>query len=265
MTDIPATWHYGLMAQWWSEFNLDGPEIAYFQRFIEGEGQPALDVACGTGRLLLPYLRAGLDVDGCDISADMLAQCRARAAQEGLEPRLYAQAMHELVLPRSYRTIIVCGGFGIGGNRAWDIEGLRRLHRHLEPGGRLVLDNAVSYANARFWGYWTAEERRQLPQAWPESGTRKQTQDGSELELRTRLVELDPLEQCVTLEMRIGLWRDGHLLAEEERALKETLYFKHELVQLLERIGFSEVEVQAGYTGAAPTPDDAYLVFVATK
>jgi SAM-dependent methyltransferase len=265
MTAFPATWHYGLMAQWWSEFNVEGPEIAYFQHFVEDEGQPALDVACGTGRLLLPYLRAGLDVDGCDISADMLDHCRARAAQEGLEPRLYAQAMHELSLPRSYRTIIVCGGFGLGGRHDWDVEALRRLHLHLQLGGRLVLDNEVPYANARIWQFWTADKRRQLPQAWRESGTRKQTRDGAELELRTRLVELDPLTQCATLEMRIGLWRDGRLLAEEERTLKETFYFKEELVQLLERVGFREVEVQAGYTGAAPSPDDEFLVFIARK
>jgi SAM-dependent methyltransferase len=73
------------VAKWWSEFNTDGPEIAYYQRFIEGGGEPALDVACGTCRLLLPYLRAGLDVDGCDVSADMVALCREQAAREGLE------------------------------------------------------------------------------------------------------------------------------------------------------------------------------------
>jgi SAM-dependent methyltransferase len=265
MTEKPSTWHYGLMAQWWSEFNVGGPEIAYFQQFIERDGQPALDVACDTGRLLLPYLRAGLDVDGCDISPDMLAHCHDQAAREGLESRLYTQAMHELSLPRTYRTIIVCGGFGLGGHRGWDVEALRRVHQHLEPGGRLVLDNEVPYANVRLWRYWLSDDRRQLPQAWPESGTRQQTRDGAELELRTRLVDLDPLEQCVTLEMRIGLWRDGHRLAEEERTLKEILYFKHELLQLLEHVGFSDIDVQAGYTGAVPTPDDAFLVFVARK
>ena len=31
----PQTWHYGLVAQWWAEFNVDGPEIPYFQRLIE--------------------------------------------------------------------------------------------------------------------------------------------------------------------------------------------------------------------------------------
>ena len=51
------------MARWWAEFNTDGPEIEYFRTFVEA-GQPALDVACGTGRLLIPYLQGSLDVDG---------------------------------------------------------------------------------------------------------------------------------------------------------------------------------------------------------
>src|SRR6267143_346407 len=131
----PQTWHHGIVARWWAEFNVDGPEIAYFQKFIADEGEPALDLACGTGRLLIPYLRAGLDVDGCDISPDMLALCRDRGAREGVSTNLYRQAMHQLDLPRKYRTIIVCGGFGLGGNRRHDLEALRRFHDHLEPDG----------------------------------------------------------------------------------------------------------------------------------
>ena len=50
------TWHHGLIAKWWAEFNDEfrPHEIPYFRRYVE-RGQPALDVACGTGRLLLPY------------------------------------------------------------------------------------------------------------------------------------------------------------------------------------------------------------------
>jgi hypothetical protein len=44
----PQTWHYGVVARWCAEFNVSGPEIAYFQVFVEADGQPALDVACGT-------------------------------------------------------------------------------------------------------------------------------------------------------------------------------------------------------------------------
>src|SRR5207253_8319174 len=130
------TWHYGLIAKWWAEFNDDfrPHEIPYFQRYIERDGQPALDVACGTGRLLLPYLRAGLDVDGCDVSGDMIALCREKAEREGLSPNLWAQPMHALEPPRTYRTIYVCGAFGLGSTREQDFESLRRFRECLEPG-----------------------------------------------------------------------------------------------------------------------------------
>ena len=173
MLEPPQTWHYGVVARWWAEFNVSGPEIAYFQQFIEDDGQPALDVACGTGRLLVPYLRAGLDVDGCDISPDMLALCREAAEREGLSPTLYAQAMHELDLPRRYRTILVCGGFGLGGTREQDLEALRRLHEHLEPGGVLVLDNEVPYTDTRLWPRWLQGGRDDLPRPWPPPGRKK--------------------------------------------------------------------------------------------
>jgi SAM-dependent methyltransferase len=260
----PQTWHYGLVARWWAEFNLLGPEIEYFRQFVEA-GQPALDVACGTGRLLVPYLQAGLDVDGCDISEDMLALCRERAGREGLSPALYAQATHELDLPRRYRTILVCGGFGLGGSREQDLEGLHRLHHHLEPGGVLVLDNEVPYAYGRDWRYWLEGERGGLPRPWPPPGERRRASDGADYELRSRLVDLDPLAQRVTFEIRAEMWSDGSLVAEEEHALAMTLYFKDEIVLMLERVGFVEVAVRAGYTGAEPTAEDDFLVFVARK
>lgn len=115
VSEQPQTWHYGLIAQWWAEFNVARPEeFAYYRAIIAQNGQPALDLACGTGRLLLPLLQAGLDVDGCDLSPDMLALCRERAARVGLTPRLYAQAMHALDVPRAYRTIYICDAFGLG-------------------------------------------------------------------------------------------------------------------------------------------------------
>ena len=35
MNSEPQTWHYGLAARWWAEFNEGGPEIAFFQEVIE--------------------------------------------------------------------------------------------------------------------------------------------------------------------------------------------------------------------------------------
>jgi SAM-dependent methyltransferase len=265
MDVAPQTWHHGIVAEWWSEFNVDGPEIAYFQRFIEHDGQPALDVACGTGRLLLPYLRAGLDVDGCDVSADMIALCREKAAREGLAPTLFVQPMHALDPPRRYRTIVVCGAFGLGSTRDQDLQALARFYELLEPGGTLALDNEVPYANARQWQYWLAEERRSLPEDFSPPGARRKASDGSEYSLRSRIVDLDALAQRVTLDMHAERWRDGALEAEEELTLTINLYFVNEQLLMLERAGFTDVVVHGDHVEVDPTSDNEFVVFVARK
>ena len=73
--------YYGLMASTWDLLAGDTsnvPEKFFFRNLIQKYGQPALDVGCGTGRLLLDYLQAGLDVDGVDVSPEMLAVCRQK-------------------------------------------------------------------------------------------------------------------------------------------------------------------------------------------
>ena len=60
-------------------------------------------------------------------------------------------------------------------------------------------------------------------------------------------------------------WRDGGLEAAETRPLTTRLYFKHELVLMLEAAGFADVEVQGDHNDAPATADDDFLVFVATS
>jgi len=258
---MPETWHYGVIARYWAEFNTDGPEIEYFRRVIEQSGEPALDVACGTGRLLIPWLRAGLDVDGVDVSEDMLDLCRGRAEAEGLSPALYAQGMHELDLPRSYRTIVVCGGLGVGSDRTRDRQALERFRDHLEPGGTLVFDNEVPYANERLWRFWA--DNSALPEEWGPPGERRRAADGSEYELRSRALAVDPLAQSATLEMEARMWREGELIAEETHSIDLMFYFRDELVLMLELAGFRDVAVRGGYDGAPPGPQHEFLVFSA--
>ena len=206
MNEPVQTWHYGLMARHWAENNTTGPEIAYFQQQIEQYGQPALDAGCGTGRLLIPFLRAGLDVDGCDISGDMLAYCRQSAEREGFSPKLYQQALHELDLPRHYQTIVACGVIGVGVSRQQDFMALQRFYDHLLPGGMLILDGLPAYAEADLWPLWRKDARSHLPEPWPaEIG--KVPADGREYELHYRLVAVDPLAQRTSR-------RDAHALVQ---------------------------------------------------
>jgi len=259
------TWHHGLVARWWAEINEGGDDVAYFRSCIERAGEPVLDAGCGTGRILLPLLRAAVDIDGSDVSEDMLSWCEKSASEEALSVKLYRQAMHELDLPRRYRTIIVCGAFGVGSTRAEDLEGLRRLHRHLEPGGTLFMDHHLpNVESRRTWQQWIEEPS--LPAPWPEKGMRGTCSDGSELELRTRTLAFDPLEQTTTLEMRAALLVDGVETQVEHNTIEIGLYFKHEIELMLSMAGFSDVAVSSFAAGGPPRPwRDQRIVFTATR
>jgi len=268
VNDRPLTWHYGLMARWWAEFSTASTEeLAYFSAAIERNGEPALELACGNGRVLLPLLRAGHEVDGCDLSADMIALCGQALAREGFFARLYVQAMHELDLPRQYGTIYICDSFGLGGQRAWDAETLRRCWQQLSPGGALLFNHYLPYDNPDEWRLWLAENRRALPDTAPElgSGPRRRADDGDEFELWTGIADLDPLAQRVTRSMRVSRWRDGAPVEQEEHLLAENLYFRDELLLLLSRAGFNDVTVEAGYSGQPATAEHTVLTFVARK
>jgi SAM-dependent methyltransferase len=266
--DQTGTWHFGLVARWWAEFNTPkSEEVDHLRRAIERFGQPALDLGCGNGRILLPLLEAGLDVDGADISPDMIDYARSIATQAGHSPNLTAQPMHELDLPRRYRTIFMVGAFGIGGDREHEREALVRAHRHLEPGGALLINHELPYAdlNEEQWARWLPGHRTGVPRAWPESGDRRRTADGDEIELISRLAELDPLAQRLTYEMRATLWHDGAIAREETSRLHESLYFAQEIRHLLREVGFEDVEIEGGYAGQPATPDDGEVMFVARK
>ncbi len=114
---------------------------------------PALELGCGTGRPLLRFLEAGLDVEGIDSSADMLAICRRHAAERGLDPVLHHGSMAPLALDRTYATIFCpAGSFSLLDDRELALRSLASWADHLRPGGALALTMSVPVADfdARF-------------------------------------------------------------------------------------------------------------------
>ena len=71
--------------------------------------------------------------------------------EEGISPRLYAHAMHELDLPRRYKTIFACGVVGLGGERRLTMKAIRRCYEHLRPGGVFTFDYAPRWNDPPAW------------------------------------------------------------------------------------------------------------------
>lgn len=127
------------------------------------------------------------------------------------------------------------------------------------------MDNEVPYNYAGDWKYWLAKNRTTLPEPWPAERGRKTASDGSEFSLSNRLVDLEPLAQRATYEIHARMWHQGDLVAEEKNQLMMTLYFKDEIVLMLEKAGFTQVEVRGQHNDLPPTSNDGSLVFVARK
>lgn len=60
-------------------------ERDFFLEEMTGAQGPILDMGCGTGRVLLPALKRGMDVWGCDYSVPFLARLVAKGAALGLK------------------------------------------------------------------------------------------------------------------------------------------------------------------------------------
>jgi hypothetical protein len=186
----------------------------------------------------------------------MIDRCRERAHAEGFEPRLWVAPLHVLDAPRRYTTIVVCGVFGLGSTRAQDEQAIHTLYDALEPGGALVLDNEVPYSHAERWGWWA--ERPELPRPWSSEPDRGTAADGSELALWARVVDVDPLDQSLRLQIRAEKSSNGAVVAREEHELTMRMWFRDELVMAMRHAGFRSVNV-------APGLEEGILVYVARK
>jgi SAM-dependent methyltransferase len=263
--DQSGTWHYGLIARWWAEFNKAEPhQLDYYRSAIRKFGEPVVDLGCGTGRFLMPLWADGFDIDGVDISADMIAAARAQLPKSRTA-QLSVQALHDLRLERRYRTAYMCGVFGIGGRRDNDREALHRVHQQLEPGGALLIIHRLPYDGEEGWAKWLPGHRAGYPPPWPDAGNRRRSADGDEIELLSRVAEFDPLEQQLVLAMRARLWHDGSVVKEESYMLRSCVYFAQEIVLMLTDAGFGDVALEGNYTSVPATGDDANVIFVARR
>ena len=81
-----------------------------------------------------------MDIEGVDVSPEMIELCRQKGLVNALQPTLYVQAIEALDLPRKYRAILVSSStFQLVTDLAHAKAALDRFSEHLLPGGILVM------------------------------------------------------------------------------------------------------------------------------
>jgi SAM-dependent methyltransferase len=133
----------------WEHASYDA-DVPLYQDFARRTGGPILELACGSGRLMAPLLEVGERVVGVDSSGPMLERARRALASAGLLRRaaLHLADVRHFVLDERFQLAIVgLDSFGLLATVDDQLAALRQIHRHLAPGGLLILD--LSNGNGR--------------------------------------------------------------------------------------------------------------------
>ncbi len=119
--------------------DLDFDRSFYLNLAREARG-PVLEVACGSGRVMIPCLQAGIDIDGIDLSGDMIDALVRKAAALGVQARAQKADMRGFTLSRRYALIFIpFNGFVHALTTEDQLNTLRACRNHLSPGGVLVI------------------------------------------------------------------------------------------------------------------------------
>ena len=85
------------------------PDVPFFIDEAKDSGGPVLELGCGTGRILIPTARAGIEIVGLDLSQPMIEVCRARLREEAADVQSRVQLvegdMRRFDLSRTFKLI----------------------------------------------------------------------------------------------------------------------------------------------------------------
>lgn len=238
-------------------YDLDKPigssfgDIEYYLERLASCSGRILEPATGTGRLLVPLLEKGFQVDGFDVSEEMLQVCRTNCEERGLAPTLFLEKMESFLIDGQYAAIVIpTGTFLLLHEREKSLQALQNFYSHLETGGRLIVDLHVP-ANI--------ELEKTSTRTW-------QAVNGDTLTVESKKIEVDWIQQYFVSQGRYERWREGRLIEAELERYPMRWYGVEEFKAILEGLGFSKISISTGYTfGQYPKNPDAIITFEATK
>jgi len=216
---------------------------------------PVLEIACGTGRVLIPCLEAGADVEGLDIYASMLETLRKKASAKALAPRVHVGDMREFALPRRFaRILIPFNAFVHCLTPEEQLGSLRCCHEHLLPGGALVFDGFLP--GPKYFAEGNGSRVLEGEALDPRTGHRMRMYDTRNLDHATQVqhsfMEVEEIDE------------KGVVVAVHPSETLARWTTRPEMESLLARAGFARWELFGGFDRSEPREDEP-LVVVAWK
>jgi SAM-dependent methyltransferase len=240
----------------------DRPDIDFFIEEAKQSAGPVLEIGCGTGRVLIPTARAGIEITGLDLSTHMLEVCRRQLEAEPGEVQSRAQLlcmdMRNFELSRQYSLVTLpFRPFQHLTTVEDQLSCLACIHRHLLPGGRLILDlfnpSLESLTNPNL-----GQEIGQEPEFT--------TPEGLRVTRRNRTVSRDYHNQINHVELIYYVTYPDGRQEQLVHAFPMRYLFRFEAEHLLVRSGF---EIEQLYADFNRTPYGTLypgdLIFVAKK
>jgi SAM-dependent methyltransferase len=225
----------------------DRPDVAFFVEAAQEVGSPILEIGCGTGRILIPTARAGVNIVGLDLSAHMLDACRQRLLSEPEDVQSRVQLieadMRDFDLSQSFPLVTIpFRPFQHLITVDEQLACLACVHQHLLKGGKLILD-LFNPSLPTLTSDTIGEELKEEPEF--------SLPDGRRVVRRHKVVARDYFNQINHVEL---IYYVTHPDGREERlvhAFPMRYLFRFEAEHLLVRSGF---EVEAVYADFDKSP-----------
>jgi len=126
-------------------------DVGWYRQQCRARDGRALELGCGTGRILLELLASGVDAIGVDRSLPMLRQLRRDAAERGIEARVAQMDLRALALAGDFNTILAPYSLiTYVTNPEVAVAALVRMRSLLAAEGRLVIDAFIPQAVESF-------------------------------------------------------------------------------------------------------------------
>jgi SAM-dependent methyltransferase len=231
----------------------DPAELPLLDQLLREHPGPALEIGCGSGRLLLPLLQRGHQVEGLELSPDMLALCREAAAALGLDPLLHEGDMSVFDPGKTYASLLLPAfTLQLAPDPAAALVHFRSL---LDPGGVIYLSVFIPFA----------ELHRELPEGEWYDDHRTTLPDGRAASVETRH-RLDRKARVLDREHRYRLHQpDGTLEAEHTSTQTLRWFTARQLRGLLSKAGFEPLHAVADFDPEIPVDDEAQVITVVAR